>query len=120
MKLLEDQLRSWRPRRPSATLKWRLFSAPSRNSTARFLGWLTPAAACAWLAVLNLGSGNGIHSTGRHAPMIAMISSNPICVSYWPGFAQRGENAPVPAIFRWTNTGSSTFTIGLAPFPKNN
>ena len=120
MKSLEDQLRSWRPRHPSATLKWRLFLTPSRSSTARFLGWLTPAAACVWLAVLNLDSGAGISSAGRHAPMMAMISSNPICASYWPGYAERGENAPIPAIFKWTNTGVSTSTIGFAPIPNDN
>lgn len=120
MKSLEDQLRSLPPRRPSATLKWRLFLAPSRSSTARFLGWLTPAAACVWLAVLNLDSGHSISSAGRRAPMIAVISSNPICASYWPGCAGRGENAPIPAIFKWTNTGSSTSTIDFTLFPKDN
>ena len=96
------------------------FCRPSRNTTARWLGWLTPAAACVWLAVLSLDSGNGISSPGRRAPMIAMISSNPICVTFWQGFAERGENAPIPAIFKWTNTGSSTSTIGFAPIPKDN
>ena len=69
IKSLENQLRSWRPRRPSAALKWRLFLPPSRNATARWLGWLTPAAACAWLVVLSLDSGNGVPSAARRLGM---------------------------------------------------
>ena len=120
MKSLEEQLHSWRPRRPSATLKWRLFWAPSRNAVARWVGWLTPAAACAWLALLSLDSGGSISTPSRLAPPMAMNSNNPSYAASLPGFQQRGENAPVPAIFRWTNTGSSTFNIGLAPFRKVN
>ena len=120
MKSLEDQLHSWRPRRPSVTLKWRLFSAPSSSSTARFLGWLTPAAACMWLALLSLDSGSGIAVPGHPTPMIAMISSNQSCGACWAEIAERGENAPIPAIIKWTNTGSSTSTIGFTPFLKNN
>ena len=120
MKSLEEQLRSWRPRRPSATLKWRLFLPSSRNTAARWLGWLTPTAACAWLALLSLNSGGGIPGPSRSSPMMAMNSNNLSYATSWQGFAQRGENAPVPAIFKWTNTGSSTFTIGLAPSRKVN
>jgi hypothetical protein len=50
--------------------------------------------------------------------MMAMISSNQSNAAFLAGFARRGENAPIPAIFRWTNTGSLTSTIGFAPFRK--
>ena len=120
MKSLEEQLRSWRPRRPSVTLKWRLFLPSHRNTAARLVGWLTPAAACAWLALLSLDSGGGIPGPSRPAPLMAMNSNNLGYPANWPGFPQRGENAPVPPIFKWTNTGSSTFNIGLAPFRKVN
>ena len=63
MNSLETRLRSWRPRRPSARLKRRHFSArpgaPRRN-VAWLLGWLAPAAACVLLTVLALNSDNGL------------------------------------------------------------
>ncbi len=69
MKSLESRLRSWRPRRASATLKWRLFLARATNvpRMIRVAGWLTPATACALLTMLVLNSENAATATG-HRP----------------------------------------------------
>ena len=60
MNLLETQLRSWRPRRPSAGLKRRLFSARpgARRERGLALGWLAPATACLLLTLAVFNSGN--------------------------------------------------------------
>ena len=66
MKPMETRLRSWRPRRPSATLKWRLLLARAAHGARvanmprmmRVAGWLTPATACALLTLLILNSEN--------------------------------------------------------------
>ena len=49
MKSLENRLRSWRPRRASATLRWRLFLARAASvpRMMRLPGRLTPTTACA-------------------------------------------------------------------------
>jgi hypothetical protein len=51
MNSLETQLRSWRPRRPSAALKRRLFGISLAPRAAWFLGPLAPALACALLTL---------------------------------------------------------------------
>ena len=59
MKSLESRLRSWRPRRASATLTWRLLlaRAVSVPRMIRVAGWLTPATACLLLiACLNVAN----------------------------------------------------------------
>ena len=57
MKSLENQLRSWRPRRPSAALKWRLFlaalAAPRRMRAGAGLADAGHGVRC-WLALLSL------------------------------------------------------------------
>ena len=71
MKSLETRLRSWRPRRVSATLRWRLFLARGpRNMTRmmRIAGWLTPATACALLTILVLDSENAATTAGHRQP----------------------------------------------------
>ena len=62
MNSLETQLRSWRPRRPSAGLERRLFATPVSRmpKMAWFVGWLVPATACALLTFLVFNSGNAI------------------------------------------------------------
>ena len=60
---LENQLRSWRPRRPSAKLERRLFgSADQARAESRrgLLGSLAPAAACVLLTLSDFNSGNAI------------------------------------------------------------
>ena len=63
---LENQLRSWQPRRASARLRQKLFAASS-SATRRMawvLGSLAPATACLLLTLSVFNSGN--YSASSH------------------------------------------------------
>ena len=116
MNLLETQLRSWQPRRPSARLKRRLFAAPAgvMPQMAWFLGWLAPATACALLTLSVFNSGNSLpSSSSRHEPMVAMMLSNRYA-AYVSGTFQPGHNDPPSVTFDRTNRSGST--SGLPSF----
>ena len=107
LKQLETKLRSWRPRRPSATLKFTL-AVVSGNwlpRATRLVGWLTPVAACVLLAVLNLNSQNDFSRVTRTP--VALILSNQNYATYWQGLNEQGENSPSAHIFKWTNANDS-------------
>jgi hypothetical protein len=117
MNLLENQLRSWQPRRPSAKIKGRLFPAASaREVTGLSLRWLAPAAACLMLA-LTIASQqqSGFSSTSAsHAAMMGMISSNVNYTNIHPENDIPGRNRILPASFEWTNL--SGITSSISPF----
>jgi hypothetical protein len=120
MNLPETQLHSWRPRRPSAGLKQRIFIARTLNlpQIARVLGWLTPATACILLIFLVLNPGNTASSDlGRQEPILAMIMSNQ---SYAVHTANHrvGQNDLSAVTFDWTNHSGSTSSMGFPKFGK--
>ena len=59
---LEQEMREWRPRKPSGRLARRLFGraelAPVTLRRAEFWNWLTPVAACALTVLVAVGSAN--------------------------------------------------------------
>lgn len=113
MKSLETKLRSWRPRRPSGILKFRLAIVPGkflRNAT-HYAGWLAPAAACVWLTLISLNSGGDFSVHPPRQPMMAMIFSNQNHAAFYADWNEQGENCPPDQIFRWTNAGASPSSI---------
>ena len=119
MNLLETQLRSWQPRRPSARLRRRLFAAPARvmPQMAWFLGWLAPATACALLTLAVFNSGNSLpSSSSRHEPMVAMMLSNRYA-AYVSSTFQPGQNDPPSITVDWTNRSGSTSSLN--PFVRS-
>jgi len=112
---LETQLRSWRPRRPSAGLERRLFGGRTRlvPKLTWLLGSLAPAVACALLTFLAVSREN---SGGPLQPvtMIAMHSSNEGCAESDLAGLRKGENNWSVVTFDWTNR--SGFTSSIAPF----
>ena len=86
MKSLETRLRSWRLRRPSATLKWRLFLArvASVPRMMRVASWLTPATACALLTLLILNSENAVPAGGHRQPSITNGSGSGSILRFTP------------------------------------
>jgi hypothetical protein len=123
MNLPETQLRSWQPRRPSAGLKRRIFSAqPGTPPTAvTLLGWLAPVTACAVLTLLVFNPASSLpgSSAGRGAVM-AMVLSNQNYAAYASDGSQNVQNRLASATFDWTNRGSSTPSIRFTPFIKPN
>jgi hypothetical protein len=120
MNLPETQLRLWRPRRPSAELKQRIFTArvASLPQIARVLGWLTPATACVLLAFLVLNSENTASiSASRQEPILATIMSNQSYAAYLADH-RMGQNDLSTVTFDWTNRSSSTLHKGFPRFGK--
>ena len=119
MKSLETRLRSWRPRRASATLRWRLFLARAANvpRTIRIAGWLTPATACALLTMLVLNSENAATGSGhRHPSIMAMMSNQSYAVSMTS--RQSEQNNLSVFTFDWTNGSGSGSISRFTPFRK--
>jgi hypothetical protein len=112
---LETRLRSWRPRRPSATLERRLFGAPAlgTHKLAWWLGSLVPATACLLLTLSIFNPGSPGHSRG-HDPMIAMILSNQNYAAYASDNFRGGQNNLSGVTFEWTNHNVSPSS--MAPF----
>jgi hypothetical protein len=101
---LENRLRSWQPRRPSAKLERRLFGAPARiwPKAAWLLGSLTPVAACVLLTISFFNPGNSAGSL-RREPLAAMILSNQIYAAYASGNFRDAQNNLSAVTFEWTN-----------------
>ena len=116
MHLLENQLRSWRPRRPSARIKRRLFpSGTAREAASLSLRWLAPATACLVLALTIASRDPGLSvGNNRHDSMVGLISSNLSYTNILPGSGTQGRNGISPASFEWTNL--SGFTSSISPF----
>jgi len=120
MNLPETQLRSWQPRRPSAGLKRRIFSArPGAPTTAVFLGWLAPVTACALLTLLVFNPANSLpgSSAGRGA-MMGMVMSNQNYAAYASDGSQNVQNRLAGVTFDSTNRGSLPSTLHFTPFIK--
>ena len=122
MNWLENQLKSWEPRRPSARIERRLFPTPSaRLEVARAFNWLAPATVCLLLALAVFKQENNISAaTPRHDPAIAMMLSNQSFVAFLTGGSKQIEHNILPATFELTNRSGSTSTIGFTPFAKPN
>jgi hypothetical protein len=116
MNLLENQLRSWQPRRPSPKFKRRLFGvANSSGAEGISLRWLAPAVACLFLALTILNQEPGLSaSSSRHEPMMGLISSNLSYTNILPGNRPTGRNGVSPVSFEWTNL--SGITSSISPF----
>ena len=121
MKSLETRLRSWRPRRPSATLKWRLFLARAASvpRMVRIAGWLTPATACALLTMLILNSENAGPAGGQRQPSIMAMMSNQSYAVYLTSRQAEQNNLSV-FTFDWTNGSGSGSTLHFTPIPSHN
>lgn len=117
---LETQLRSWRPRRPSAGLEQRLFATPVNlmPKMAWFVGWLVPVTACALLTFSVLISGNGIPGRSpRPEPLAATMLSNKSLLVPAPENPWKGQNELSSVTFDWTNRSGSTSS--MPSFPRN-
>ena len=122
MNLPETQLRSWQPRHPSAGLKRRIFSArPGVPASTAFLGWLAPVTACALLTLLVFNPGNGLHAgPANQGTVLAMMLSNQNYAAYASDGSQNVQNRLATVTFDWTNSGTSTSSVGFTPFARPN
>lgn len=116
MSFLENQLRSWHPRRPSPKVKRRLFGVSEPTEAAILsLRWLIPAAACLLLALTIASQEPGFSAVSSHRePMMGLISSNLSYVNVLSTQRPAGLNRISTANFEWTNL--SGFTSSISPF----
>lgn len=119
MKSLENRLRCWQPRRPSAGLKRRIFGARIFNlpRLAKFAGFATPAMACAVLAFSVLNSENSLSTGLAVLPSVTAMISNQdyaVCVAS----RQSEQNNLCAFTFDWTNGGG--FNSNVSSFLHRN
>jgi hypothetical protein len=110
--LLESQLRSWRPRRPSPNLKRRLF--PATRAAAREFLWplrcLAPAAACLLVVLATLNQSGGMSApAARPGLMLSMLGSNRIACP--PFDTQQEHNRILGLSFESTNRSESRSSV---------
>lgn len=117
---LENQLRYWVPRRPSARLERRLFGSRDERveseagAAASFrMGWLAPAtAALVALCVLySQRDSSNLPGPGGSNGMVAMISSNHSDGFVSNSLGSSATSAPAAEKFEWTNGSSLTSSI---------
>ena len=111
----ETQLRSWRPRRPSAGLKRRIlrFTGEAEVPTARWL-WscVAPTMACALLTLMAFNrNGDGL----GQKPAMALILSSPSDAAQAADGAQTAENHLAAVTFDWTNRSVFKSIIRFTP-----
>ncbi len=114
MNLPEAQLRSWRPRHPSAALKGRIFSTVREARTASRWVWgaLTPTTACLLLTLMMLNSSN---PAMPRKPVLSMILSNDYGVFGAAGGSGSAENQLASVTFDWTNHTVFNSSMGFTP-----
>ena len=123
MEQLENQLRSWAPRRPSAKLERRLFASPigleldpreepevTGHLHGLRLGWLVPAMAAFVLFCMLFNQRQSVNSSDETSSgLLAVISNNQ---SAYPPLTSAGQqNRPSANTFEWTNGSGSTSSI---------
>lgn len=122
MNSLENQLGAWKPHRPSAGIKRRLFPAPQvRSEAVRVLNWLAPATACLLLALAAFRQENGIPvQPPRHDSAVATMMSNQNTVAYLAGGPSQSEQNLLASTFEFTNHSGSALNSGFTPFSETN
>ena len=110
-----NQLRSWRPRRPSAGLKRRIlqFAGEPDVPTARWLwGCVAPTMACALLTLMMFNhAGDGL----GQRPTMAVILSDQSCAAYVTDGAQTEQNHLAAVTFDSTNRSVLRSSIRFTP-----
>lgn len=109
---LEEQLRSWTPRRPSPRLERNLFGTPAFQITLpKLAGVLTPVAACLMVSA-SLWQQIGqpiLHDTESQTAVIAMSMSNQSFAPYLAtSFKPEANRLDT---FGWTNRGVSKSSV---------
>jgi len=114
-KMIEMQLRAWRPRRPSASLKHRLQQLVGEPDvpTARWLwGCVAPTMACALLTLMVFNRGDdGL----GHRPTMAVILSDPSSAAYAGNGEQTEQNHLAAVTFDSTNRSIFRSIIRFTP-----
>jgi hypothetical protein len=119
LNLPENTLRSWRPRRPAAGPKRRIFETatePALPAIRWLWGSLAPAAACAFMALTTMHRDTGsLLAAGRDTNLF--IGGQQLIISH-PKTGQSAQNHLAGVTFDWTNR--SLFKSSMAFALSNN
>ena len=107
----ETQLRSWRPRRPSARLKENLFGVKPQPHTSHGVQWLAPATALVVLLLVLFEQSPGVTKASQASWEVAAVLSNHSAAPYLSAAYSRGRNR-LDNSFEWTNGSNSFSSIG--------
>jgi len=108
----EAQLKSWKPRRPSASISRRLFAPRNAHpELGRALSWCATATACLLLTVGVVRHGDAGPAASN--PLVAMIWSNQAPPSYFVADTFQSENRVIRATLASTNPGQTTSVTGF-------
>jgi hypothetical protein len=110
-KSFETQLRSWRPRRPSAGVKARLFGVTPQPRSVHGLHWLAPATAFLLLVLVLFEQSQGVSPVSHATCDVAAALSNHSAAPYVAATYNRGRNR-LDNSFEWTNGSNSFSSIG--------
>jgi hypothetical protein len=110
----ETQLRGWRPRRPSAGLKRRIFRAASAPATAWNWNHVAPAMACVLFALMMFHF-NGGSSLRESKPVLALVLGNGGGAAGFSDSALEPENHLAVVTFDWTNHTGFKSSMGFTP-----
>lgn len=122
----ETQFRSWKPRRPSAGLKARIFARTAAAERPRqfSLSWLAPVTVCLLLLLVTVRQRGGelahLASASNQMPIMAVTLSNVSLAAYVPGSFAKDRNAVRPDTFEWTNHGHSSSSMPAFPQSRTN
>lgn len=107
-------LHSWKPRRPSARLRQKIFETRTSQVTAAMvLRWLAPVTVCALVALGLLSQPNNIPSgQPTQSPMVGMITSNQSPVASLSNDMRQAGSGVFSGTFEWTNRTGSTSSVG--------
>ncbi len=110
-----SQLRSWRPRRPSAALKRRLLrlaGEPEAPVSRWFWGWLAPPVACARLTLLMFNhGGDGL----AQRPAMSFILGDQTSAAYATDGERTEQNHLAAVTFDSTNRSNFRSIIRFTP-----
>ena len=126
MSELEEQLRLWTPRHPSARLERRLFAGGPAAAEALLpfrVTWLAPVTAALMLmcVLFNQRYGPALSAAANPGPMVAMILSNQSAAAYLPGsFQAEQNNLPADTFKRTGDSRAPRSTPTLSRSKGNN
>ena len=118
---LENQLRSWTPRKPLPNLEARLFGQPQAPDAAAAVGrrhhptawhWLAPAMAVFVFGLFLFGNNGTLHSydSENYPGVLAPAAlTQPDFSTYYASVRHSGNNA-LRSTFEWTNDSHSLKT----------
>lgn len=115
MNLLETELRSWKPRRPSAKLEQKLFAqtpAQPGRSLSPFQ-WLAPIAACCLLTAMVMHQHDAMDSDAFvNARGHILVSSNQSAMWLSESALDQSRRNHVGRRFEWTNASAFSSSVG--------